>query len=215
MSGCEPMAKLTGRCSPRLTRQYPRPQQRRLTRARNTGYDQQARAVQTPRHPAQHLGGGRVPAEEEGRVLLLEGGQPAVRRGGHCPLGWGCAARTNRQHLPGRGLASGRRDEQLPGRAGEAQRTGQQFGRVLAGGAVDTPLQGADRPRAQAVASASSSWVSLAPARSCRSSPPKLSEACSVTSTASPSGKPRPRIRPKDYARPRRATVSIRKYSHL
>ena len=55
-----------------------------------------------------------------------------------------------RQHLPGRGLAPGRRDEQLPGRPGQAQRTGQQFGGVLAGGAVDAPLQVADRPRAQA-----------------------------------------------------------------
>ena len=54
-----------------------------------------------------------------------------------------------RQHLPGRGLAPGRRDEQLPGRAGQAQRTGQQLGGVLAGGAVDAPLQVADRPRAQ------------------------------------------------------------------
>ena len=43
-----------------------------------------------------------------------------------------------------------RRLELRPGRAGQAQRVGQQPGRVLAGGQVDPPLQIADRPRAQA-----------------------------------------------------------------
>ena len=103
-----------------------------------------------PGHSLQELGSGGLPAEEERRVLLLERGQPAVRRRGHGPLRLRLRFVDRRQHMPGRGLAPGRRDEQLPGRAGQAQRTGQQLGGVLARGAVDAPLQGADRPRAQA-----------------------------------------------------------------
>ena len=57
-------------------RQHPRPQQRRLARTGNARHHQQARALQLPRHPLQQLGGGRFPAEEERRVLLLERAQP-------------------------------------------------------------------------------------------------------------------------------------------
>ena len=54
-----------------------------------------------------------------------------------------------RQHVLGRAPPAGRRDEQLAHRPGQAQRTGQQHRGVLAGGAVDAPLQVTDRPRAQ------------------------------------------------------------------
>ena len=54
-----------------------------------------------------------------------------------------------RQHLCDRPASAGGGHEQRPGRAGQAQRLGQQPGRVLAGGAVDSPFQIADRSRAQ------------------------------------------------------------------
>ena len=126
-----------------------------------------------------------------------------------------CANR--RQHLPGRGLTPGRRDEQLPGRAGEAQRTGQQLGGLLAGGAVDTSLQVADRPRAQAGRFGQLLLGQPRPG-------PQLPQQPAETQRSlfrhqhkrSPLRKtPGHEIRPKDYAQPRAATVTIRKYSHL
>ena len=53
-----------------------------------------------------------------------------------------------RQHLRGLDAPQGRRDEQRPGRLGQAQRAGQPHRGVLAGRAVDAPLQVTDRPRA-------------------------------------------------------------------
>ena len=127
-------------------RQHPGPQQRRLPRARRPGHHQQPRARQQPRHPVQHLGGGRFPAEEPPRVLLPERGEPAVRRTGHRSRPRP-RARGDRQDLRGRDVAAGRRHEQLSGRPGQAQRAGQQDRGVLVRGAVDAPLQIADRPR--------------------------------------------------------------------
>ena len=54
-----------------------------------------------------------------------------------------------RQHIGG-GPAPGGAAANSARRAGQAQCIGQQPGRVLAGGAVDSPLQVADRPRGQA-----------------------------------------------------------------
>ena len=56
-----------------------------------------------------------------------------------------CAASTPRRGAPAR-----RRLEQRPLRPGQAQRIGQQPGRVLAGGQVNPPLQVTDRPRGKA-----------------------------------------------------------------
>ena len=56
---------------------------------------------------------------------------------------------------------------------------------VLTGGAVDAPLQVTDRPRLRPAASASSSWVSLAPARNWRSNPANPSTGCSAMTPAS------------------------------
>src|SRR5215470_10062685 len=52
------------------------------------------------------------------------------------------------QHGLGRPAPAGRRDEQLPRLPVQAQRPGQQQRSVLAGGAVDPPLQVTDRPLA-------------------------------------------------------------------
>ena len=145
-------------------------------------------------------------------MLLLEGGQPAVRRSGHGPWRLRLRSADRRQHLPGRDLAPGRRDEQLPGRTGQAQRTGQQLGGVLAGGAVDAPLQVADRPRAQArrFGQLLLSQPRLAPQLPQQ---PAETQREPVPSPAQrpPSGKPRPRNPPQGYARPGTATVTIRK----
>ncbi len=54
------------------------------------------------------------------------------------------------QHLRSRNQPAGRRHEQRAHRLGQAQRAAQQHGGVLAGSAVDAPLQVTDRPRAQA-----------------------------------------------------------------
>ena len=92
---------------------------------------------------------GRFAAEEERRVLLLERGQPAVRGTGHRSRP---RPRTvgGRQDLRWRDVAAGRRHEQLCHRPSQAQRPGQQHRGVLVGGAVDAPLQVADRPRGHA-----------------------------------------------------------------
>jgi hypothetical protein len=54
------------------------------------------------------------------------------------------------KHLRGRCPATCRRDEQHPYLPGQAERISQQYGGVLAGGAVDASLQVTDRPGAQA-----------------------------------------------------------------
>ena len=127
-------------------RQHSRPQQRRLPRPRHPRHHQQPRARHVPRHPLQHLGGGRFAAEEERRVLLPEHAQPAVGGTGHRSRPRP-RARGGRPDLCGRDVAAGRRHEQFFGRPGQAQRTGQQYRGVLVRGAVDAPLQVADRPR--------------------------------------------------------------------
>ena len=53
------------------------------------------------------------------------------------------------QHVLGWTAATGRRNEQLPRLPGRTEGIGQQLAGVLAGGAVDAPLQVTDRPRAQ------------------------------------------------------------------
>ena len=55
-----------------------------------------------------------------------------------------------RQHLGRRGLAAGRRHEQLAHRSGQVQRAGQQDAGVLVGGAGDAPFQVTDRTGAKA-----------------------------------------------------------------
>jgi len=89
-----------------------------------------------PVHSLQHLGGGRFTAEKEPRVLLLERGQPPVRRIDHRPqqpgepgLVAGDAAGRLRpcggQQFGGRCLPPGDRDEQIARWPGQAQRGGQ------------------------------------------------------------------------------------------
>jgi hypothetical protein len=99
-------------------------------------------------------------AEEERRVLLPERAQPAVGRNG--PGRWRPAV-DSRQRRCGRSPPPRRRHEQFPSWPGQAQRPSQQQRGVLAGGAVDPPLQVADRPRERPAAFASSSWVSWPP----------------------------------------------------
>ncbi len=129
-----------------------------------------------PRHSLKNLCGGRFAAEEEGRVLLLERAQPAVRRidhrrrlrklgpaagdagdAGDVPRqapsrgeGYRRIAPRGGQHLSGRRPATRRRDEQFARGPGQAQRIGKQAGGVLARGAVDATLQVTDAPRAKA-----------------------------------------------------------------
>jgi hypothetical protein len=91
------------------------------------------------------------------RVPLLKRHQSQIRaprphqalargRISRCPAG---LPSHGRQYLRGRGPPAGRRYEHGAHRLGQAQRAGQQLGGVLAGGAVDTPLQVTDRPWAQ------------------------------------------------------------------
>ena len=67
--------------------------------------------------------------------------QAPRRRSRRCP---GRRAVPGRQHLRGLRPPARRRDEQHPHLAGQAQRISQQQGGVLAGAAVDTPLQVTD-----------------------------------------------------------------------
>ena len=78
---------------------------------------------------------------------------PGAHRGQHLPRvpgGQYLPGVPGGQHLPGVAPAAGRRHEQLMRRPGHPQRIGQQHRGVFAGGAVDAPLQVADRPQAQA-----------------------------------------------------------------
>jgi len=118
-------------------------------------------------------------AEEERRVLLLERAQPAVGRSVSCPLLR--SAVDSRQRRCGRSPPALRRHEQFPSWPSQAQRPGQQQRGVLAGGAVDPPLQVADRPRGKARRLRQLLLGQLASARSCRNSPANESEGCSAT----------------------------------
>ena len=103
-----------------------------------------------PHHPAAR-GRLRPPRHQLAELGLAagEGGDIPRQRPGGRRRGRPRRSRRGRQHLAGRRPAAGRRHEQLARRPGQAQRTGQQQRGVLAGGAVDAPLQVADRPRAQ------------------------------------------------------------------
>ena len=88
-------------------------------------------------HQGPDLGDLPLAADERrqlGREVARPGEQRVVRR----------------QHTRRRGMPARRRLEQRPPRPGQAQRIGQQPGRVLAGGQVDPPLQVTDRPRGNA-----------------------------------------------------------------
>ena len=138
----------------RQARHEPRPQQRRLARPRLPGYQQDPRPVQPLREPAHQAIGQLVASVEQPGVPLLERHEPQVgaARCGQARR-WIFRRRgfvQGRQHICGRDAAAGGRHEQRAGRLGQAERAGQQLGGVLAGGAVDAPLEVTDRSRAQA-----------------------------------------------------------------
>ena len=111
-----------------------------LARPARPGHRHQPVIGKQARDPAQRLG----PADEAGqrrREAMHATGRGRVRRL-RLPL-------PGRQHVRGRGFAAGRRDEQSVHWLGQAQRPGQQERGVLAGRAVNAPLQVTDRPRAQ------------------------------------------------------------------
>ncbi len=119
------------------------------------------RGLADPGHPvdrvnARHLGVNRPRGQilQQPRQFALAAGEagriarqgPGGRgRGGSWPR-----VMRGRQHLRRGPPAPGRGDEQRAGRLGQAQCAGQQPGGILAGRAVDSPLQVADRPRGQA-----------------------------------------------------------------
>ena len=193
--------------APGQDRQQPGPQQRGLPRPRRPGDHHHPAAGRPGGQFRRQLGGQPLPPVEHVRIGLAERQQPPVRAAAHRPRDLlACAGRAavpGRQHVLGRGLAPGRRDEQLPGRPGQAQRIGQQPGGVLAGGAVDAPLQGADRPRAQAAPLRPAPPGSASP-RSAAAAAARRNSAQPVPSPPQrpPSGKPRPRKPSQGYARP-------------
>ena len=104
-------------------------------------------------HHAAVRGHGGQRLQQPGQLGLAAGESGDVTRqapGGCRGEGARRIAVPGHQHLGGRGLATRRRHEQRTHRPGQAQRIGQQQRGVLVGGAVDTPLQVTDRPRAQA-----------------------------------------------------------------
>ena len=139
--------------APGQDRQQPGPQQRRLARPRRPGDHHQPAVGRPGGQLRRQLGGQPLPPVEHLRIGLAERQQPPVRAPARPPRDLVTRARRpafpGRQHVLGRTAATGRRHEQLPHRPGQAQRIGQQLGGVLAGGAVDAPLQVTDRPRAQ------------------------------------------------------------------
>ena len=72
-----------GQPCPPYPRQHPRLQQRGLARPRHPRHHQQTWPIYVSRHPLQHLRGGRLAAEEERRILLLERAQAPVGRINH------------------------------------------------------------------------------------------------------------------------------------
>ena len=104
-----------------------------------------------PTHPVQRLHHRLIPGQQLLPHLsqqIVPAGEPRITGGDvphprprppHGP-----------QHLRSRDQPAGRRHEQRAHRLGQAQRAAQQHGGVLAGSAVDAPLQVTDRPRAQA-----------------------------------------------------------------
>ena len=110
-----------------------------------------------PGHPADrvdphHASAGRGGTSHRvGQVRQLghaasEAGDIAGQRPGRCCRG---GAFAGGQHLARRSAPARRRLEQRPLRPGQAQRAGQQPGRIMAGRQVHAPLQVADRPRGQ------------------------------------------------------------------
>ena len=117
------------------------------------------------------------------------------RSGVPSPLSWRPA------HPPGD--AAGRCDEQLACLPVQAERGGQQQRGVLVGGAVDSSFQVTTARGLTPAASASSSWVSLASARSCRSNPAKEIARCPATAHTPPrTPAPRPPARHWQHACP-------------
>ena len=142
-------------------------------------------------------------------VASWAGRLPKVMSGGPCAASTAAAAAP----APRRCL------EQRPLRPGQAQRIGQQPGRVLAGGPVDAPLQITDRPRAEPrrlrQLLLGQPGIAAAAAASRRSP----AQACSATGLTVPH-QPRPaardsgRRRPRAPARaqpPRKPTSALRK----
>ena len=130
-------------------RQQPRPQQRRLPRPRRPGDHHHAFVAGPVGQLHGQLRGQPLPPVEHPGVGLAERQQPSVGASPHPPRDTGRPAVPGRQHLLGGTAATGRRHERRPGRPVQAERLGQEFGGVLAGGTVDASLQVADRPRAQ------------------------------------------------------------------
>jgi hypothetical protein len=104
-----------------------------------------------PRRPAARGHAGQ--RSQEPRQLALAAGEAAditrqaPRSRYRRPIGR--SGQPGCQHLRGRRPPARRRNEQHPHLPGQAERISQQYGGVLAGGAVDTSLQVTDRPRAQ------------------------------------------------------------------
>ena len=100
-------------------------------------------------HPTTSRHAGQRP-RQLGQLSLPagEGGDIARQRPGRRGLeGSRRLALPGRQHLCGRSASARGGDEQRAHRLGQAQRIGQQAGRVPVGGTVDSPFQVADRPR--------------------------------------------------------------------
>ena len=115
------------------------------------------RRLADPGHPADRVDPHHTPAGRCGRHRagqLRELGRPAGEAGDVAGQRPGRRRRgrafADSQHLARRDPAARCGLEQRPLRPGQAQRPGQQPGRIVAGRAVHAPLQVADRPRGQA-----------------------------------------------------------------
>ena len=115
--------------------------------------DPQRPAVRRHACHARHARHARQSAQEPRQFRLAPGEAADIARQAPGSSGRGPSVRPvgpGRQNLRGRRAAPCRRDEQNPHLTGQAERVSQQHRGVLARGAVDAPLQVADRPRAQA-----------------------------------------------------------------
>ena len=104
-----------------------------------------------PAHPVQRLHHRPVPGQQPLPHLsqqIVPAGETRIA-GGDVPHSRPRPPQ-DRQHLRGRDAAAGRRHEHSEHRLGQAQRAAQQYGGLLPGKVVNTPLQITDRPRAQA-----------------------------------------------------------------
>ena len=104
-----------------------------------------------PTHPVQRLHHRLIPGQQllpHTRQQIVPAGEPRIT-GGDVPHLRPCPPH-GPQYLRSRNEPAGRRHEQPAHRLGQAQCAAQQHSSVLAGCAVDAPLQVTDRPRAQA-----------------------------------------------------------------